>query len=82
MRVVGGGRAVGGNEVFDGRDVLGEVLDRDGDVLDDRDRLVVATHAHQETQTGLAYRPDVLLSRRIEHHQGVGGGAHATGDEV
>ncbi len=71
-----------GHELFDGADVLGQVLDRDGDVLDDRDRLVVAAHAHQETQTGLAHRPDILLSRRIEHDHGVGGGANAAGDEV
>ena len=71
-----------GHELFDGPDVLGEVLDRDGDVLDDRDRLVVAAHAHQETETGLAYRPDILLSRRIEHDDGIGARANAAGDEV
>ena len=53
VRVVGGGRAVRGHELFDGADVLGEVLDRDRDVLDDRDRLVVAADAHQETQPAL-----------------------------
>ena len=82
VRVVGGGRPVRGDELFDGSDVLGEVLDRDGDIFDDRDRLMVAAHAHQKSQTGLAYRPDILLSRRIEHDHGIGGGANPAGDEV
>ena len=82
VRVVGGRRSVRGHELFDGPDVLGQVLDGDGDVLDDRDRLVVTAYAHQESQTGLADRPDVLLSRRIEHDQRIGGGAYAVGEEV
>ena len=40
--VVGGGRAVAGDHLLDGADVLGQVLDRDRDVLDHRDRLGVA----------------------------------------
>ena len=43
---------------------------------------MVAAHAHQEAQSGLADRPDILLSRRIEHDHRVGGGANAAGDEV
>ena len=79
VRVVGGGGPVRGHELFDGPDVLGKVLDRNGDVLDHRDRLVVAADAHQESQTGLAHRPDILLSRRIEHDDRIGGGANAAG---
>src|SRR5690606_6707956 len=52
-------------------DVLGQVFNRDGDVLDAGDRLGVALDAHQQTQARLAYRPDVGLLLRVVDGQRV-----------
>ena len=73
---------MGGHEVFDGADVLGQVLDRHRDVLDDRDGLVVAANAHQETESGFADRPDILLLLGIEHDERIAHQANASLGQV
>src|SRR5262249_11713547 len=66
MGIVGGGGPVCGDEVFDRTDVLGEVLDGYGHVFDHRDRFGVAPNTHQQTETGLADRPNIGLPLGIE----------------
>ena len=41
--------------------VVGEMLERHGAVLDERDGLTVAFHRHHDVETGLANLPDVAL---------------------
>ena len=53
-------------EVLDLGDVLGQVLRRHGGVFDERDRLVVARLAHEQTQPDLADGPDVVLPLRLD----------------
>ena len=67
VRVIGSRGVVGRDQALDRRDVLGEMLDRNGDVFDHGDGLEVAPDAIEETETGLADRPDVRLLLRVEH---------------
>ncbi len=80
--VEGGGGAVVGDHLLDGADVFGQVLDGDGDVLDDGDRLGVAADAHEEAEAGFAHAPDVGLLLGVEDALGLGGHADVFGAEV
>ena len=48
-------------------DVLGEMLERHGAVLDERHRLAVALHAHHDVEAGLAHVPQRLLRAGVGH---------------
>ena len=45
--------------------VVGEVVERDGAVLDEGDRFAVALHRHHDVERRLADLPDLLMERRF-----------------
>ena len=64
VRVPGAAGAVAGEEVGEALGVVGQMLERHGAVLDERDRLAVALHRHHDVEPGLAQLPDPALLRR------------------
>ncbi len=75
VRIVGGSRAMLGAHFLDCANELGQMIDRNRNVLDHRDRLEVAPNRIKQPQPRLAHRPDIGLPLGIEHPQRVG--AHA-----
>ena len=67
VRVPGAARAVAREHLGQRVGVLGEVLERDGAVLDEAHRLAVALQAHHDVEAGLANLPEVLLRRVVGH---------------
>jgi hypothetical protein len=65
---------VPGEDLVEARGVVGQILERDGAVLDERDRLTLALHRHHDVEPGLAHLPDVALQG------GVGGLDHGVGE--
>ena len=53
--------------------VVGEIIEIDGAILDERHRFAVALHRHHDVEAGFAHRGDVGLER------GVGGAHHCAG---
>lgn len=64
-------RTVFRDETKDLADILGQVLDRNRDVLDTRDRLVVAPDTVEQAESGFAHCPDVSLALPIADGDGV-----------
>ena len=48
-------------------DIVGQVFGRNGRVLNEGNGLMVALHAHQESQPGLSHTPDGLLPVTLSH---------------
>ena len=71
--VVGHPRAQAVTELLKFGDVLRQMVGRNGGILDEGNRLVVAADAHHETQSDLAHGPDVFLSRGINDRDGDSG---------
>ena len=67
MRIPGAARAVLLEQGRDRIGVVGEMLERDGAILDEGDRLPVALHRHHDVEAGLAHLPDRLLPGRLDH---------------
>ena len=61
--VPGAGRAVLVEDLGQAVGVVGQVVQRDGAVLDEGDRFAVALHGHHDVEAGLAHLPDRLLER-------------------
>jgi len=54
-------------ESLDACDIGCQVFNRNGGVLDERDRLVITAYAHQESKPHLPDTPDISLSDRRRH---------------
>ena len=61
VRVPGAARAVLGEHLRQFVGVFGEVLQRDGAVLDERNRLALALHRHHDIEAGFSHLPHLLL---------------------
>ena len=67
MRVPGAVRAVPAEDLGERVGVVGQVLERNGAVLDEAHRFAVAFEAHHDVEGGLAHLPDLLLGDRVGH---------------
>ena len=64
--VPGAAGAVAGEDLGQARRVVGQMLERHGAVLDERDRLAGALHRHDDVEPGGAHLPDPGLGGRLE----------------
>ena len=71
MRVPGALGAVPGEHLVQPLGVVGQIIQRDRTILDERDRLGVALHRHHDVQPGFAHLGDAGLERRVgrPHHR-------------
>ncbi len=67
VRIPRAARAVPREHLRQPVDVLGQMLERHGAILDERDRLAVALQAHHDVEPGLAHVPQRLLRAGIRH---------------
>ncbi len=74
VRVPGALSAVFGKHLVQAVGVLGEIVEPDGAVLDERHRFAVAFHRHHDVEPGLAHLPHRALECRV------GDGDHAIGE--
>ena len=54
-------------EVEDTLQIFGQLLLRYANIFNAGDRFVIATAAHENVETGLAHRPDIVDARRVKN---------------